>query len=165
MSNRISRTELHLTMAALIARRGTCARAQVGCIITRDNRIVASGYNGPPTGRNCKDLFSMCDVLKPCTKAVHAEANAIAFAARFGIPLSGTVLYCTHQPCTKCGELIIQSGIEHVHFIHKYHTPGEGIIGSSYTPLMGTDGMFKHHGALEQDIHMPTLYKMLEING
>lgn len=116
---RISRDQLHLSIAQLISMRGTCRRAQVGAVLTLEGRIVASGYNGPlPNNPDC--IEGICDASKGCTRAVHAEANAIAYAARFGIPLKGSILYCTHSPCIKCAELIIQAGITKVIYSDEY---------------------------------------------
>lgn len=124
---RITREELYIKMASLIALRGTCKRKQVGCIITRDNRIISTGYNGPVKGQqHCNPSF--CEILTSCTNAIHAEANAIAFAAREGVKLDGATLYCTLAPCKKCSELIIQTGIKEVIFFEQY----DGYLQSKY---------------------------------
>jgi len=107
---RISRKELYMEIAQLFSKRSTCGRLQVGCAIVRNGRIIASGYNGAlPGDRNINGCN--CDLNKPCEKAVHAEANAIAFAAQNGIKLKGSTIHVTHSPCLKCAELIIQAGI------------------------------------------------------
>ena len=123
---RITRDKLYTEIAKLFSQRATCGRLQVGCVITRDGRIIASGYNGPPRGKllanqaRLVDEKCHCDLTQPCTQSIHAEANAISFAARNGIALEGTTMYCTHSPCPKCAELIIQSGIEKVIFIEHF---------------------------------------------
>ena len=138
---RITRNELNTEIALLISRRSTCGRLQVGCIITREGRMIVSGYNGPPSKNlqfaNSEDWVRPhgreriiaikpndgkcdCDLNKPCTQAIHAEVNAIAFAARQGIALENTVMYCTHSPCIKCAELITQAGIKEVIFIEHF---------------------------------------------
>lgn len=133
---RITRDKLYTEIATLFSQRSTCGRLQVGCVITRDGRIIASGYNGPMKpiyhsslgmmGRSKlqeypgKDERCGCNLDEPCTKSIHAEANAISFAARNGIALEGTIMYCTHSPCPKCAELIIQSGIEKVIFVENF---------------------------------------------
>lgn len=123
---RISREELFFAAATLFGKRSTCPRGQVGAIAVRDYRIVASGYNGSPSGQpHCSDVG--CDLswwaetkYSPqevhCLRAVHAEANVIAFAAKAGVALKDTTLFCTHQPCLHCGKLIINSGITAVHY-------------------------------------------------
>lgn len=123
--DRLSRTQTYIAIALVIAMRGTCQRAQVGCVITQDNRIVATGYNGSMGNKNCS---LECDIDMKCKDAVHAEVNAIAFAAKHGIKLSESVLYCTHAPCYECAKLVIQTGIFKVVFNSIYETDnGMGI--------------------------------------
>ena len=131
---RITRGKLYTQVAKLFAERSTCGRLQVGCVITRDGRIIATGYNGPPKKYEPANFYPFetqdgscsCDTDLPCTKSIHAEANAIAYSARNGIALEGTTIYCTHSPCLKCSELIIQAGIKEVVFI-EYFRDAEGI--------------------------------------
>ena len=118
---RISRNDLNLDIALLISRRSTCNRGQVGAVITTmAGRIISTGYNGPMKHeQHCSDV---CDLTKSCTRAVHAEANAIYNAARIGISLLGTTLYCTHRPCRKCFEAIAAAGITQVFYLNDYDT-------------------------------------------
>lgn len=100
-------------MAFLFAKRATCDRLNVGCVIVKDKRPITGGYNGPPMGMwHCKEAY--CNTELSCTRSVHAEANAIAWAAKAGVSLDGATIYCTHAPCKKCAELIIQAGIKEV---------------------------------------------------
>jgi dCMP deaminase len=98
-----------MAMAETVALRGTCSRLQVGAVVSMDGRVLSSGYNGAPGG------FSHCDHSPtesvPCAQAVHAEANAIVFAARHGVATGGAVLHTTHLPCPACAKLIINAGI------------------------------------------------------
>jgi len=114
---RPSRDDVCMAIALMVSQRGTCSRAQVGAVIARDGRVIVTGYNGPPTGLpHCTDSDG-CGTLTPttgCVRAVHAEANCIAFAARHGLSTEGADLYCSHLPCLKCAELIINSGIRRV---------------------------------------------------
>lgn len=91
--------------------------------------MIASGYNGPVKGPRSPHLGYMvqpetkrcnCDLTQPCKESIHAEANAIAYAAKKGIALEDTTMYCTHSPCVKCAELIIQSGIREVIFVEHF---------------------------------------------
>lgn len=119
MSSRISRPELFMEMAELMAKRSTCTRAQVGCVITKDDRIVCTGYNGAPSGMpHCTDVG--CEGTEGCERCLHAEAAAISFAASKGIALEDTVMYVTHAPCYSCAKLIINAGINMVWFLHPY---------------------------------------------
>lgn len=118
---RIGRDELFMEVAQIFARRSTCPRGNVGVVLVRDRRIIATGYNGAPARMvHCEEAG--CDIgemaggavrekREGCTRAVHAEANAIAYAAREGIALDGTTLYTTHSPCVRCAQLIINAGI------------------------------------------------------
>lgn len=117
-SIRITRAALNIQIAALVSQRGTCGRLQVGAVATHEERIIATGYNGPlPKSQPCA---LQCDTSQPCTNAVHAEANLIGHCAKNGISLKGTNLYSTHQPCIKCAELIVISGIVAVFYMHPY---------------------------------------------
>lgn len=96
--------------AKLWAERGTCNRLQVGAIVSRNGRILSSGYNGNPSGiKHCMHL-----VDTPCKTAVHAEANAIVAAAKHGISVDKATIWTTHCPCLACASLIINSGIDDV---------------------------------------------------
>jgi dCMP deaminase len=109
-----------LATAFVMARRGTCLRAQVGCVIALDGRILSTGYNGAPRGMpHCEHLDGLRSAerppdAEPCTTSVHAEANAVAFAARYGVSLDAAVLYTTLSPCVTCAQLIVNSGIQRV---------------------------------------------------
>lgn len=125
---RPSRTDTLIAIALTVAQRSTCNRLAVGAVIARDARVLSTGYNGPPAGMNhcAHDLTSyrVTGVEGPaCQLAVHAEANAIAFAARFGTPTQDTEIYITHSPCVNCAKLIINSGIVRVHYAFEYRDP------------------------------------------
>jgi len=123
--NRPSRDFINLEIAKLIASRGACGRMKVGCVITKDGRIISTGYNGPlPSEDLC---YAHCNVSQPCDHAIHAEQNAIAFAASEGINLFGATLYCTHGPCLTCARLIVQVGIFRVIYLEPYRS-SHGII-------------------------------------
>ena len=101
----------------------------VGCIIVRDKRILTTGYNGAPQGiESCHDrgeclrkkLGIESGTRHEICYAVHAEQNAIVQAARLGINLEGTTLYCTHQPCVICAKIIINAGIKRIVYKHGY---------------------------------------------
>lgn len=118
--NRISRDELYMQMCDLIAQRGTCGRAQVGCVITMDGKVISTGYNGPPKGKpHCNDKD--CDLEQSCKRAVHAEINAIENATNCD-SLVGATLYCLYSPCYKCAKEIVGVGITNVYFKHIYKT-------------------------------------------
>lgn len=128
LPGRISRDKLYMEIAELFALRSTCLRGKVGAVAIRDKRIIATGYNGSPEGfDHCTD--ETCNTDHPCENTIHAEANLIAFAARAGISLEGTTLYCTHSPCKKCAQLIIQSGIRYIIYKNQHRdTSGLDLI-------------------------------------
>jgi dCMP deaminase len=106
-------------IAQVVAKRSTCCRLHVGAVIARDGRTLSPGYNGPPSGMaHCTP--ETCNADHPCTRAVHAEANAIAFAARHGISIDGAELFVTASPCNECAKLIINSGIKRVVYLDRY---------------------------------------------
>ena len=109
--NRISRDELYLEMCKLISRRATCERAQVGCVIIL-GKSISTGYNGPKSYEpHCTS--ELCDISKSCTRAQHAEINAINNAT---FSIWGATLYCNYSPCIDCANLIERSGIKRVVF-------------------------------------------------
>lgn len=99
-----------LDVAEVLASRGTCSRLRVGAVLSRAGRILSTGRNGAPAGlEHCTHLDD-----EPCQVAVHAEANAIAFAARTGGGAEGATLYLTHAPCDGCSGLLVNAGIARV---------------------------------------------------
>ena len=126
MQPRPSMDETLMHVAYVMAARGTCPTRQVGTVIALDGRILATGYNGAPSGmRHCTHAPVVYDeptIAKepPCTNAVHSEANAISFAARYGISVMNATLYTTSMPCGSCAKLIIQSGIQRVIYDQEY---------------------------------------------
>ena len=138
---RPTRDEMLMDMAEIVARRSTCSRASVGVVIARDGRPLVTGYNGAPAGMphcnhycDChldnpaqhelivtKDAHhAQCNSLIPCANAVHAEANAIAYAARWGITLEGAELFTTLVPCLPCAQVVINAGIHRVVYLADY---------------------------------------------
>ena len=108
--------EYFMEIARTVATRATCPRASVGAVITRDKRILTTGYNGAPRGvPHCNEAGCIM-VDGHCLRATHAEANAIVQGALHGVSLAGGTVYCTHQPCAGCSKLLISAGIERIVF-------------------------------------------------
>jgi dCMP deaminase len=126
---RPSREQVYMEICYVLRKRSTCLRGKVGAILVVDQRIIATGYNGaPPRAPHCFELG--CDTSRPggehvsgCQRAIHAEANAIAFAARHGARCEGATLICTHGPCLKCAQLIVSAGIAEVIYETPYRLP------------------------------------------
>lgn len=114
---RITREDLMMEVATLVAQRGTCDRLQVGAVIAREGRVMSTGYNGPPAGMDhCRHTAGDTK----CHRAIHAEINAIAAAAKYGTAINGCDLYVTHQPCLDCAKAIANSGIGRVFYSFPY---------------------------------------------
>lgn len=112
-----------MDMAYLASSRGTCPRKRVGCVIVRDNRVISTGYNGSMPGQpHCDDAgcLYLYGEDAGCQRTNHAEANAIAQAARFGISVEGATCYVTMSTCYTCLKLLISSGITRVVYHEAY---------------------------------------------
>jgi dCMP deaminase len=138
MAERITRGEMLLQMANAVRRRSTCSRAQVGALIIQGGRPVMTGYNGAPAGMPHCDHTCTCDEDYPdadyqptlhqptcparpgCATAVHAEANAIAYAAREGIRVQGSRMFVTLSPCYPCALLIASAGVSELTYLERY---------------------------------------------
>lgn len=113
-----------MMLAQTASERSTCPRAQVGAIIVKDKRVIATGFNGSASGElHCIDEGVGCEVVSShCIRAIHAEANALQFA---GFERTkGATLYCTHLPCWNCSGMIINAGIVRVVFRKDYGNLG-----------------------------------------
>ena len=120
---RISWDDYFMDMAYLVATRATCSRRHVGCVLVKDRRVLATGYNGSMPGQpHCDDAghFYMNGEENGCQRTNHAEASAIAFAAKFGVSVDGATCYVTTMPCYTCAKLLIMAGIKRIVFHDKY---------------------------------------------
>ena len=122
MSNRPTWDEYFMEMAELARKRSTCLRRGVGAVIVKDNRVIATGYNGVPKGiRHCEETGCLRQQLNvpsgkmhELCRGLHAEQTAIIQAACMGSSIEGGTLYCTTQPCVICTKMIINAGIKRV---------------------------------------------------
>lgn len=121
--NRPNWDEYFMEMAELTAKRSTCLRRQVGAVIVQDKHIVATGYNGAPSGlAHCEDrggclrqqLGVPSGERHELCRALHAEQNAIIQAAALGNSINGATIYVTNQPCVICAKMIINAGIRKI---------------------------------------------------
>ena len=117
--------EIYMELAINLAKRSHCVKIQVGAVIAKDTRIVSLGYNGPPAGTH------NCDIEWPdtgcprsskgsCSLALHAEENAILYAAKNNVGLEGATLILTLSPCLSCARMIFTTGIQKVVFLNSY---------------------------------------------
>lgn len=120
----------YMKLAYEISTWTSCFRRHVGAVITVNNRIIATGYNGAPSGiPSCKELGSCLrensksgENLDNCL-AVHAEQNAISSAARLGVSINNGDIYVTTFPCVSCMKTIIASGIKRIFYSEDYNSP------------------------------------------
>jgi len=112
----------------LVATRSTCLRRQVGAILVKDRNILATGYNGVPSGiTHCSETGCLREQMHvpsgerhELCRGLHAEQNAIIQAARHGVNIDGATLYCTTMPCIICTKMIINAGIKKVVYSEGY---------------------------------------------
>lgn len=108
---RASWHEYFMKIAEEVSNRATCDRLQVGAVIVKDNRILTTGYNGSLPGTPHCDEAGHLVKDGHCIRTIHAEANAVLQAARFGIGLTGAVCYVTHKPCINCLKMLLGAGV------------------------------------------------------
>jgi len=125
--------EYFISIAELVGTRATCDRGRSGCVIVRDRRILVTGYVGSPIGmQHCDEVgHEMHKVInvdgtesQHCIRTVHAEENAIAQAARMGIALDSSTLYCHMTPCYNCAKTLVNAGIKRIVCSLDYHQGG-----------------------------------------
>ncbi len=112
----------------LVAKRSTCLRRQVGAVLVKDKKILATGYNGAPSRlAHCMDIGCLREQMRipsgqrhELCRGLHAEQNAIIQAAYHGVAIRGATLYCTNHPCIICSKMIINAGIERIVYEEGY---------------------------------------------
>ena len=117
-----------MEIARVVATRSTCLRRQVGAVLVTNRQILATGYNGVPRGlTHCEERGCLREELgipagerHELCRGLHAEQNAIIQAAYHGIAIAGAEVYCTHQPCVVCAKMLVNAGVEAVHFAGPY---------------------------------------------
>ncbi|MEW6065844.1 MAG: deoxycytidylate deaminase [Bacillota bacterium] len=120
--------EYFMEITRVVATRSTCLRRKVGAAIVKDNRILATGYNGAPAGlTHCLEIGCLREQMgipsgqrHELCRALHAEQNAIIQAAVHGTAIQGSIIYVTNQPCVMCCKMIINAGIKKVIFAGDY---------------------------------------------
>lgn len=125
MTGRLSWHDYFINIAKVTSERATCNRRKVGAVLVKDRRILATGYNGSPPGEpHCNDVGCQME-NGHCARTIHAEANAVAQAARFGISIEGARLYCTLEPCPTCAKLLQSAGVLFHHWAEAYGSPAQ----------------------------------------
>ncbi|MCX5714540.1 MAG: cytidine/deoxycytidylate deaminase family protein [Candidatus Omnitrophica bacterium] len=127
--------EYFLEVAVLVSKRATCIRRRVGAVLVRDKKILATGYNGAPSGlEHCSSDFCIREKLHipsgqrhELCRGLHAEQNVILQAALHGVSTKDSVLYITNQPCSICAKMVINAGIKEI------------VVGDGYPDEMAVD--------------------------
>jgi dCMP deaminase len=117
-----------MEVAGVVARRSTCVRRNIGALIVKDKRILATGYNGAPTKLDhCIDIGCFREQMgipsgerHEICRGLHAEQNALLQAARYGISVEGSTIYSTTEPCSMCAKMLINAGIVRVVYSEPY---------------------------------------------
>jgi len=120
--------EYFMDITHLVSKRSTCLRRQVGAVVVKDKKILATGYNGAPSRlQHCLDVGCLrqqqgipSGERHELCRGLHAEQNAIIQAAYHGVAIRGATLYCTTYPCTICSKMIINAGIERIIYEEGY---------------------------------------------
>jgi len=124
-----------MELSKLVSKRSTCLRRHVGAVLVKDKRILATGYNGAPSGLgHCLDIGCLRDKLKipsgqrhELCRGLHAEQNALIQASLYVISSRGSMIYVTNQPCIICAKMLINAGIHEV------------VIGDGYPDTMAME--------------------------
>ena len=143
-----------MDITRLVATRSTCLRRQVGAILVKDRNILATGYNGVPSGiSHCETVGCLRERLKvpsgerhELCRGLHAEQNAIIQAARHGINIDGATLYCTTMPCIICTKMLINAGISTIVY-------AEGYADELAREMLAETGIKISHFTLENPEH------------
>ncbi len=133
-----------MEVAKLVSRRATCLRRSVGAVLVKDKKILATGYNGAPSGfKHCLDVGCMREKLHipsgerhELCRGLHAEQNVLLQAALYGISTKDSTLYITNQPCIICAKMVINAGIKEI------------VISSGYPDKMAMEFLKKSKIAL-----------------
>jgi len=142
--------EYFIEVANAIAKRATCDRSRSGCVIARDNQVLATGYVGAPAGLpHCDEAGHQLkqtvhedgSTTTHCVRSVHAEQNAICQAAKNGVAIKGATLYCRMTPCRTCAMMVINCGILRVVCERRYHAGAE------------SEAMFRTAGVTLEYVH------------
>lgn len=122
--------EYFMEIVHTVAKRGNCDRGRTAALIVKDRHIIATGYVGAPAGLpTCDEVGHLMKTSyderggqkQNCVRTTHAEANALAQAAKFGTAVEGATIYCFMEPCLDCVKLMINAGIRRVLAERRYH--------------------------------------------
>ena len=142
--HRPSWDEYFMEMAHLVSKRATCLRRKVGAVLVKDKRILATGYNGAPSGlKHCIDIGCLREKLKipsgqrhELCRGLHAEQNVILQAALHRVGTKASTLYITNQPCVICAKMLINGGVRRIVIREDYpDTLGKELLALAGIPI------------------------------
>ena len=118
-----------LKIASVVAERSTCRRHHIGAVAVRNKHILATGYNGAPSGlQDCLELGCLRDERgipsgerQELCRGIHAEQNVIIQASLHGVSLEGSTIYATHTPCVLCAKMLVNAKINRYVSFGKYN--------------------------------------------
>ncbi len=145
-ATRPTREQYFMLLAVATRERANCLRRHVGAVLVADQRIIATGYNGTPTGfPNCDEGgCHRCSHPESYAEGrgydicicVHAEQNAVLQAAKLGYSVQGAACYSTLRPCFGCLKELYQSGVSAVRYLNEW-TPSDPVEAAAYDALLG----------------------------
>jgi dCMP deaminase len=145
-ATRPTREQYFMLLAVATRERANCLRRHVGAVLVADQRIIATGYNGTPTGfPNCDEGgCHRCSHPESYAEGrgydicicVHAEQNAVLQAAKLGYSVQGAACYSTLRPCFGCLKELYQSGVSAVRYLNEW-TPSDPVEAAAYDSLLG----------------------------
>lgn len=117
-----------MNITYLVAERSTCLRRKVGAVLVKDKRILATGYNGAPSGlKHCLDIGCLREEegipsgeRHELCRGLHAEQNVIIQAAYHGISIADSTIFCTNLPCVICTKMLINAGVKYIFYREGY---------------------------------------------
>jgi len=109
-----------MDQALLIKDRATCNRLHVGCLLVKDSRVLATGYNGSISGQEHCDEVGHLMYEGGCKRTIHAEMNALIQCAKYGVSSEGSIAYVTDYPCPDCMKSLNQAGVKKVIYKNGY---------------------------------------------
>lgn len=123
-NDRLKWNDYFISIAILTSLRSPSIKKKVGCVLVKNKRIIATGYNGFPSGMEHKTILKEGKEIN----TIHAEQNAIAQCAKMGVSCDDCELYVTHYPCINCSKMILGSGISKIYYLHDNHNEESDIL-------------------------------------
>lgn len=115
---RLTRDEYFLAIANIVAARATCDRLWCGCVLVKDREIIATGYNGAPSGMaECNEVGHLLveeDGKDHCKRTIHAELNSIYQARKRHANLNDVTAYISATPCENCLSELLRCGVRRI---------------------------------------------------